>query len=216
VLTSLSVAWRPRPPSDRYAAEMRTHDTVSPRFDQSDAVHEVEVKYHIDDLDGLVAAIAGAGITLSPPSVQDDQAYAPAAWEYGLSKVGVAFARLRTQDGRHVFTVKTPVDNAMACIEHETPVADRQQMHAAVVAMGYRPTVRIVKTRRTGRYGELSVCVDHITDLGTFLEVEQLVAADESGNAVQDRLDAFVQALGIQAVRVYDTYDSLLRKAVHA
>jgi adenylate cyclase class IV len=42
-------------------------------------------------------------------------------------------------------TVKTPLDNEMACAEQETAVADRAQMHQAVLAMGFVPTVRIVK-----------------------------------------------------------------------
>ena len=176
-------------------------------------VHEVEVKYRIGDPAALLEALAAAGVSLSSPVAQDDQAYAPATWAYGLSKVGVTFARLRAQDGRHLFTVKTPVDNEMACIEHETTVADRGQMHAALLAMGYRTTVRIVKNRRTGRLGKMSICVDEVTDLGTFLEVEQLTAGDESGAAIQERLDAFVATLGLNATRVHDTYDSLLREA---
>lgn len=182
----------------------------------SGAVHEVEVKYRIGDPDALVAALTAAGIILSAAVTQDDQAYAPTGWHYGSSKLGVTFARLRTEHGRHLFTVKTPVDNAMACIEHETVVGDRDQMHAALLAMGYRSTVRIVKTRRTGRHGDLSVCVDDVTGLGTFLEVEHLVTADDSGAAIQERLHAFVGTLGIDTFRVRDTYDSLLRDAVNS
>src|SRR5258705_10342351 len=43
-------------------------------------------------------------------------------------KVNVPFARLRTQDGRHLFTVKKPVDNEMACLEHAPHIVDREQM----------------------------------------------------------------------------------------
>jgi hypothetical protein len=55
---------------------------------------------------------------------------------------------LRTAGGRHLFTVKTPLANEMACLEHEAVVADCDQMHHAVVQMGFHLTVRIVKTRR--------------------------------------------------------------------
>lgn len=54
--------------------------------------------------------------------------------------VGVR-ARLRTEAGRHLFTVKVPGDNELSCEEHETEVADRDQMHAAVEAKGFTPTV---------------------------------------------------------------------------
>jgi len=81
---------------------------------------------------------------------QDDQAYAPESWAYGDDRRGVPFARLRTVGGGHVFTLKRPAENVLSCEEHETAVADREQMHHAVVAMGIRPTARIVKMRRAG------------------------------------------------------------------
>jgi hypothetical protein len=74
----------------------------------------------------------------------------------------VTFARLRTQGGRHLFTVKRPLDNEMACVEHETEVTDRVAMHQAVLAMGFVPTVRIVKVRRTAVIGDVVVCVDDV------------------------------------------------------
>jgi len=60
----------------------------------------------------------------------------------------VPFARLRTVDGRHLFTVERPAENVLSCEEHETVIADRAQMHRAIVAMGFSPTVRIRKVRR--------------------------------------------------------------------
>ncbi|MCZ7421911.1 CYTH domain-containing protein [Verrucosispora sp. WMMA2121] len=181
-----------------------------------EAVHEVEVKYRVGDEAALVAALAAHGVVLSDAVSQDDQAYAPAAWRYGMSKIGVPFARLRTQDGRHLFTVKRPVDNEMACLEYETVVADREQMHAALVTMGFTPTVRIVKRRRTGRWGEVSLCLDAVEGLGAFVEAEALIGSDDSGWAVQERLDGLVRSLGVPVMRTTDTYDSLLRSAAAA
>lgn len=176
---------------------------------------EIEVKYRLDDRDlpALERAVAARGAVLSPPVRQDDQAFAPQGWSYGQSKVGVTFARLRTEDGRHVFTIKTPVENEMACLEHETEVADRDQMHCAVVAMGFYPTVRIVKTRRTAALGDLRLCLDEVERAGLFIEVEKLVSDAEAGTAAQDELDRFARSLGVAPQRTTDTYDSLVRAA---
>jgi adenylate cyclase class 2 len=132
---------------------------------------------------------------------QDDQAYAQDGWHYGLSKLGVAFARLRTQDGRHLFTLKRPVDNELACPEFETEVADRDQ------------TVRIVKTRRTARLGELSLCLDEVEHAGVFLEIEKVIGPDQSGEAGQAELDTFARSFGVDLERTTETYDSLVRGA---
>lgn len=176
-------------------------------------VREVEAKFRVGDVEALLLALKTRGVDLAPAVVQDDQAYAPAGWRYGQSKTGVPFARLRTEAGRHVFTVKVPGDNELSCEEHESEVADREQMHAAVVAMGFAPTVRIVKTRRRGRWGEVSLCLDDVAGLGLFLELERLVPPGVSGLVAQAELADLVAALGVDAERVEETYDSLLRAA---
>lgn len=178
-----------------------------------DGVCEIEVKYRVVDLGRVQDALAGRGIVLSTPTHQDDQAYAPGWWEYGQSKLGVPFARLRTESGRHLFTVKTPQTNEQVCREQETLVADREQMHAALLAMGFRPTVRIVKTRRTATVGSRSLCLDQVEGAGVFLEVEQIVGTGAGHEQAQQKLADFVAGLGGGLQRVSDTYDSLIRAA---
>ncbi len=175
-------------------------------------MREVEVKYRVRDVESLLAALKTRGVELGEPFCQDDQAYAPDGWAYGDDRRGVPFARLRTVDGRHVFTLKRPAENVLSCEEHETAVADRDQMHRAVLAMGFRPTVRIVKMRRTGTLGDLALCVDELDGLGVFLEVERMVPDGVPGEAVQAELSRFVGALGIEAEQTGQTYDVLVRE----
>lgn len=177
-------------------------------------IREIEVKYRVADPAELETALRARHLTFSRPSRQDDQAYAQDGWHYGLSKLGVAFARLRTQDGRHLFTLKRPTDNELACLEFETEVADRAQMHEAITLMGFYPTVRIVKTRRTATIGELSLCLDEVEHAGAFLEVEKVIGPGQSGEAVQADLDAFARSLGVDLERTTETYDSLVRAAL--
>ena len=131
-----------------------------------------------------------------------------------MSKLGVAFARLRTQGGQHLFTLKLPTDNELACLEFETEVADREQMHEAILHMGFYPTVRIVKARRTASLGELSLCLDEVEHIGAFLEVEKVIGPGQSGEVVQAELDAFARSLGVDLERTTETYDSLVRAAL--
>ncbi|WP_214110441.1 class IV adenylate cyclase [Acrocarpospora catenulata] len=177
-------------------------------------MQEIEVKYRLRDLPALEQALAERGLVLSAPITQDDQAYAHPDWAYGQSKVGVPFARLRTQGDQHVFTVKTPLENEMSCLEHESEVADRDQMHRAITQMGFRPTVRIVKIRRVARMGGMALCVDQVEHAGVFLEIETVLDMNESGTAAQERLDTFARSLGVELERTTDTYDSLVRAAL--
>jgi adenylate cyclase class 2 len=181
---------------------------------QVSQAREVEVKYRMADVDGLVGTFRARGIVLGEPIRQDDQAYAPGGWSYGDSKLGVPFVRLRTVGGQHTFTLKRPAENALSCDEYETAVADREQMHRAILAMGFYATVRIVKVRRTAVLGDVSLCLDEVEGLGAFLELERMVPPGVPGEAVQAELAAFVEALGVAAERTEETYDSLVRAAL--
>ncbi|GIG70536.1 class IV adenylate cyclase [Phytomonospora endophytica] len=183
--------------------------------------HEVEVKFKLDhgDLHDVATCLKQAGLELGPVTHQDDQAFAPIGWDYGQDRVGVPFARLRTDethgDGACLFTIKRPVDNTMACLEAETVVNDRDAMARSLELMGWRPTVRIVKTRRSAEAaGGLTVCLDVVDHAGVFLEVEKLAEPDTEGIQLQTRLEQWVRDLGINASRCEDTYDTLVRNAL--
>jgi adenylate cyclase class 2 len=177
-------------------------------------VREIEVKYHVQDAESLLVVLKARGIELSEPVYQDDQAYAPKGWSYGDSKLGVPFVRLRTVDGQHSFTLKRPAENALSCDEHETALADREQMHRAILAMGFHPTLRVAKVRRMADLADLSLCVDDVDGVGAFLELERMVADNVPGETVQAELAGFVASLGIEAERTEETYDSLVRAAL--
>lgn len=174
-------------------------------------VREIETKYKVADTEAVLAALKSAEVAMGDPIFQDDQAYALAGWTPDQGKVGFTFARLRTQDNTHLLTTKTPLANAMECTEYETVVADHEQMHGALLALGYEPTVRIVKERRTGRSGAMGVCVDIVEGAGTFLELELVVDDDRDGLQAQSELDEWARRLGVEMERTNDTYDILVR-----
>ena len=176
-------------------------------------MREIELKYRVADLEALLVALKSRGIELSEPVFQDDQAYAPAGWQFGDSKLGVSFLRLRTVQGLHYFTLKQPAGNAQDCLEYETQVADRQAMHHAALYMGYRPTVRITKTRRTATVDDTSLCLDEVDGVGEFLELERMTPDHADAQVIQADLAAFVGSLGIAATRIDQTYDSLVHAA---
>lgn len=112
--------------------------------------------------------------------------------------------------------MKQPADNAQACLECETRVADRQAMHHAVIHMGYRPTVRITKTRRVATLGDCSLCVDDVEGVGAFLELERMAPDHADTRAMQAGLADLAASLGIAAARTDQTYDSLVHAAQSA
>ncbi|MEV7872304.1 class IV adenylate cyclase [Streptomyces sp. NPDC088124] len=175
-------------------------------------MREIEVKYAVPDREALLLALKSRGVALSEPVRQDDQAYAPAGWTPGDGKRGVPFVRLRTVEGRHTFTLKRPDLNEQSCTERETVVEDRDQMHEAIMLMGYAPTVRVAKHRRIGVLDGAELCVDDLEGVGTFLELERIVSEEADEASVQTELAAVVAGLGIACERTTETYDALVRR----
>ncbi|WP_322766250.1 MULTISPECIES: class IV adenylate cyclase [unclassified Frankia] len=176
-------------------------------------MREVKVKFHVRDREALLLTLKARGIDLGEPFFQDDQAYAPDRWTFADSRLGVSFPRLRTINNRHFFALRRPTVNAQACDAYETEVADRDQMHQAILNMGFCPTVRVAKTRRTARVGDVSLCVDELDGLGMFLELDCPVPAHESVVVVQEALNAFVTSLCVDVTRTEETCDALVRTA---
>lgn len=148
-------------------------------------MREVEVKFRVNDVESLLAALRARRIELSEPFFEDDQAYAPDGWKFGDSKLGVSFTRLRTVGERYFFALKEPAQNPQDCLEFETEIADREAMHGAILRMGFQPTVRVVKTRRMATLKECLLCVDNLEGVGGFLELERMVPDDDDAGRVQ-------------------------------
>ena len=162
-------------------------------------------------------AVERLGVCLGEPVCQDDQAYAPAGWDYGQDRIQVTFARLRSQGQDTLFTVKRPVSDVRTCIEHECRVDDRDAMHEAILLMGFAPTVRIVKTRRSGRlHDRFELCVDEVEGVGTFIEIEAMAAAGEDHERLRSELERLVEGLEVDVERCTETYDALVHAAACA
>lgn len=176
-------------------------------------MREIEVKFRVASTQEAEQALEALGIQLGEALEQDDQAFAPVGWDYASARFGKTFARLRTENGRHSFTVKRPENNE-SCLEYETDITDRPAMHQAILALGYYPTTRIVKRRRVGELGSFHICLDEVEGLGSFLEVEAMAEDDEQGaSEVYRTLVQFAEGLGLEVEQTHHGYDRLIHNA---
>lgn len=112
----------------------------------------------------------------------------------------------RLPDGplESVVTYKGPkldqVSNART--EYETGVSDGETAEKLLEALGYRPLAAVEKIRRTYRREEITLCLDQVTDLGSFLELEILEPGEEQREAAVARLLELLEELGIPRSRL--------------
>lgn len=86
--------------------------------------------------------------------------------------------------------------------EYEMAVSDGEAARKILEALGYRVFAVVDKVRRTFRLGGAALCLDEVTDLGGFLELELLVPGEEQREEAVKRLMALLEALGVSRERL--------------
>lgn len=132
---------------------------------------EREIKIAVDDLAALRERLQTAGAEqLHAESFETNE-----LWDRDGSLRGAeSLLRLRTDGRGSRLTFKGPPSfdgGVKVRLEHETAVADREQMAAVLTALGYRPVYRYEKYRQEWQLGSVVVALDR-TPIGEFVEFE--------------------------------------------
>lgn len=178
------------------------------------SVREIEIKVKLANLDEAKQKLGAAGITISQPKKQHDVVYClPENLQSEGGDTSVNWLRVRTENDSTVyFTLKRSVSGSLDSIEHETTVEKSDELEKILDYMGYVQFSDLTKIRQTGHYGEsIEVCVDEVSPLGGFIELEKLCPDDADGPAVEKELFAALDALGIEYTeRMTKGYDELM------
>lgn len=174
-------------------------------------MREIEAKAVLRDKEGVMRKLADMGCVLSEPGRQEDAIYFPPGM-HPPTPVGTNVLRLRKENGKTLFTFKRSVGERLDKLEAETEVHDYEAMERIITYLGYDTVIRVNKVRTKVHAGEIEVCMDEVEGLGTFIEVELMIADDGDGARAEERLDAFLDSLGIsEDDRVFTRgYDVLL------
>jgi adenylate cyclase class 2 len=151
---------------------------------------EIEQKFRVGDLAGLVQRLAGLGVQLGPAHVEADH-YMNAP-DRDFAQTGEAF-RLRRIAELNFLTFKGRRDPGPVKVREELelplPPGDEaaEQYLKLFGLLGYRFVAVVRKQRSTGSYRregfELTLCLDEVEGLGGFCEIEILAERDQLDRA---------------------------------
>lgn len=175
-------------------------------------MREIKIKAKVADKNSLLAAIKDAGIALSQPIKQHDVVYGQVG--VGDNEPGSIWLRIRTEnDTTTIFTLKQQYSGGLDSIEHETQVADSDELAAIIATLGFTLYSDLTKTRQKAHYNGIEICVDEVNNLGVFIEAEKLAEKNADGVAVTAELWAELEKLGVDKVNeVFEGYDVLLNR----
>lgn len=179
--------------------------------------YEVEQKYPVADLAAIEAGLAEIGAAVSETRVEVDVYYAHPARDFAATDEAL---RIRRVGSTSSITYKGPkVDKTTKTRrEIELPLGTSEEGFTAwaglLEALGFTPVGEVRKRRRKawaswqGRSVEVSL--DEVTRLGTFVELELVVEADDVEGA-KACIASLAERLGLSAAERRGYLDMLLR-----
>lgn len=177
-------------------------------------MREIEIKARLEDIDDAIHKLRIANVTLGGVKEQHDVVYCLPEDKLKENSPDTNWLRIRTENKTTVyFTLKRSVSSSLDSIEHETIVANAEELEAMLRYMGYVVYSDLVKIRRTGHIGDVELCVDEVPLLGSFIELEKLCDESVDGTQVEAELMHTLDLLGITyGERVMRGYDELMNE----
>lgn len=158
---------------------------------------EVEQKFRVSDSSALRSALAARGAVAGPPVEQEDRYLAHPARDFAATNEAL---RLRRSGASQVITYKGPRRGGPTKTREELEVSfapdaeSFETLGQVFERLGFRPVRTVRKTRQefairpAGR--SMTVALDEVEGLGSFVEVETLAAGEadlpEAQQAVMD------------------------------
>jgi adenylate cyclase class 2 len=149
-------------------------------------VYEVELKFPVADARLLWQRLAAEGVELAAEEQQCDRYYNHPSRDFAQSREAL---RVRQVEGQALVTYKGPrLPGAVKAREElewslgpDDPRGERLAM--LLERLGFRPVARVRKHRQSANLNwggrSVTVAVDQVEELGTFVELELLAEADD-------------------------------------
>lgn len=159
---------------------------------------EIEIQVRVSKKSNLERFLK-ENATFAEECYQKDEYFTPAHRNFVSVKPVVEWLRLR-ESGKGSVTYKRwhydTDGKSQYCDEYETPVGDVSQMRKILTALDIKPIVTIEKTRRTWRYKDYEIALDHVTSLGDFVEIEYKARSEANPKSITSEMVAFLKQVG--------------------
>lgn len=162
---------------------------------------EVEIKLKIQDSQSLTAKLTDLGFRPGRHLRETDTYFGAVHHDFVKRDEALRVREtedLETGEKTAQLNFKGPKldDSSMTRQELETTVADGETVRAILERMGFTPVIPVEKVRQYFHRGRLTACVDQVTGLGDFLELEILTEAETGRSAALIEIEEVLQQAG--------------------
>lgn len=170
--------------------------------------YEVELKALCPDVGEMLSALSSAGAVPAGSEKQADFYFNHPSRDFMVTDEAL---RIRVVNGRTVLTYKGPRLRASAKTraELEVPAGDFDTMKKILEHLGFILTMEIRKVRELYRYSGITVCIDRVEGLDTYIELE--IKTADRAQAEHD-LTEFASRMGLHDFEKRSYLEMLLDK----
>jgi len=176
---------------------------------------EVELKFPLASHDAVRQHLKSFEVTSRSTSEHCDEYFNHSLLDFAAQDIAL---RIRSRTGHNVLTYKGPNLDRRAKvreeIELELSTDDKSKFRQMLFGMGFhsvaavnkkRDSIRIIVDQQT-----IEVCLDDVQGVGTFIELEQVVAEKSEIEAAKDHLESLASTLGITSQPTTISYLEML------
>jgi len=176
---------------------------------------EVERKYRVQDLTAIVMELQRLGYEQQETVQQEDTIYLINSKDFGEGfKKFDPVMRIRTVNGAHKMTYKRSINDDGDTVEHEITVTPIDPAKSMLLELGYHIVTNVNKKRTEFTKANVTVSVDEVARLGSFVEVEVLCNEGEEEHALKQVQEA-ASELGLKEEDIErKKYDHLMTELV--
>lgn len=162
---------------------------------------EVELKIKIREKEELIAALKRLGFRESRRVMEKDVYYTAAHHDFAALDEALRVRTVEDLDAgskRAVITYKgAKLDTvSMSRKELETEVGNANICQEILEQIGFQPVQPVEKRRQYFQDETMTACVDRVTGLGDYLELEILVEQEDERENALKQLEAMLKKLG--------------------
>ena len=169
---------------------------------------EVEAKFAIRDPGEIRARLNRQGVQMARKQQEHDVYYNAPHRDFAKTDEAL---RVRYDDAGATVTYKGPkvrVGSAKAREEFNLAVASGDTLEAILSRLGFQRAAGVSKTREFYEIGPVTVTLDDVEGLGSFVEIE-ILTEDGQEDAAR-RIGAIAKGLGVDGPPIYTSYLEML------
>lgn len=127
-------------------------------------------------------------------------------------KDGGIIGRIRETDGKKVLELKE-IDREKGGIEIPYEISSLEPYHEFLLKLGMKKFFNVEKEREKYELNGFTICLDKVTDLGQFIEVEKIIENDSEREKTMQECKEFLEKLADKFELTKEKYgDMMCRK----